>query len=103
MRMWNVNPGQMCNQHLLGEHVECHMFVGTLNKNKNINGYINKGLVEVHNIEKRHNELVNEMIKRGMKHKSPLPKYKKKKVGKINSEKNMIELKKRCKKCSEIK
>ena len=30
MRMWMVNPGFMCNKHLLGEHVECHMLVGHL-------------------------------------------------------------------------
>ena len=26
MRMWMVNPRIMCRQHLLGEHVEIHMF-----------------------------------------------------------------------------
>lgn len=103
MRMWNVKPGKMCDRHLLGEHVECHMFVGTLNRNKKIQGYIDKGLVEVHNIKKRHDELAGEMLKRGMKHKSPLPEYKMKKAGRINPEKNIIELKKRCSKCREIK
>ena len=34
--MWNIKTEKMCNQHLLGEHVEMHMFVGTLNKNKSI-------------------------------------------------------------------
>ena len=32
MRMWNVDPKLMCNKHLLGEHVEMHMFFGTIQK-----------------------------------------------------------------------
>jgi hypothetical protein len=102
MRMWNIEPKKMCRQHLLGEHVECHMFVGCLNKNKSIQGYIDKGLVEVHNIEKRHNKLVCEMKRRGFNHKSPLPKYKNKIAGKINSKMNTIELNKRCPECRKM-
>ena len=32
MRMWNVDVTKMCNKHLLGEHVEMHMFVGIIIK-----------------------------------------------------------------------
>ena len=32
MRMWMVDPQIMCRQHLLGEHTEMHMFVGTLKR-----------------------------------------------------------------------
>jgi hypothetical protein len=39
------------------------------------------------------------MKKRGFIHKSPLPKYKMKKLGKINAKQNLIELNKRCKAC----
>jgi hypothetical protein len=99
MRMWNIDPEKMCNQHLLGEHVECHMFVGTLNKNKSVKGYLDKGLVEIHNIKKRHKELVNEMKNRGMNHKSELPYYKKQKIGFVNINKNEKDLFKRCDKC----
>jgi len=99
MRMWNVNPKMMCNQHLLGEHVECHMFVATLNQGKSVKGYLDKGLLEIHNLKKRHDELSKEMKKRGMNHKSKLPWYKKIILGKINSQKNKIELKARCKEC----
>jgi hypothetical protein len=102
MRMWNVNPERMCNQHLLGEHVECHMFVGTLNKNKSVKGYIEKGLLEIHNLKKRHDEISKEMEKRGMNHKSKLPWYKKVIWGKINSKQNLIELKKRCEECKKL-
>ena len=30
MRMWGVDPKQMCRQHLLGEHVELHMQAGAV-------------------------------------------------------------------------
>lgn len=101
MRMWNVNPRVMCNQHLLGEHVECHMFVGTLNRGKSVQGYLEKGLLEIHNLKKRHDELSKEMERRGMNHKSKLPVFKIIKLGKVNPQKNLIELKRRCKECRE--
>jgi len=61
MRMWMVNPKIMCRQHLLGEHVEIHMFVGTLSRGKSVKGYLEKGLLEVHNLYWRHEELVEEI------------------------------------------
>lgn len=70
MRMWNVNPRLMCRQHLLGEHLEMHMFIGCITKNKNIDGYINNGFVETDNIINRHEELVVEMTRRSFNHKS---------------------------------
>jgi hypothetical protein len=78
------------------------MFVGNIKKKKKLDGYIDKGLVEIHNLKSRHGKLALEMKKRGMKHKSPLPKFKLKKTGKINIEKNEKELKKRCKKCRRL-
>ena len=74
MRMWMINPKILCKQHLLGEHVEIHMLVGTINLNKSINGYIKKGLVEVHNLYSRHEELVEEMKNRRFNHFSNLDK-----------------------------
>ncbi|MFA5174384.1 MAG: pyrimidine dimer DNA glycosylase/endonuclease V [Candidatus Pacearchaeota archaeon] len=99
MRMWNIKPSKMCDKHLLGEHVETHMFVGCLNKNKSVKGYLDKGLLEVHNLRKRHDRLVSEMKKRGMKHKSKLPNYKMQKLGKINIKLNEKDLFNRCKEC----
>ena len=32
MKMWGVLPATMYAQHLLGEHVELHIIVGTLNR-----------------------------------------------------------------------
>ena len=100
MRMWNVDTSKMCNKHLLGEHLEMHMFVGCIKKGMSIKGYVDKGLVEVSNISKRHNVLVKEMLIRKMNHKTPIddtsafPEQ-----GKVDVEENIKELKKRCSKC----
>lgn len=99
MRMWGVSPSKMCRKHLLGEHVEMHMFVGTLLKEKSIQGYIDNQLVVVENIRKRHEELVKEMNRRGMNHKSPLPAFNSFSAGYIDIKLNEQELHHRCKDC----
>ena len=99
MRMWNVNPKILCTKHILGEHVEIHSFLGTIKKGTSVKGYIEKGLLEVHNLKKRHDELKEEMIKRGMNHKSEFPEFKSWIEGFVDSENNINELKKRCEKC----
>jgi len=101
-RMWMINPSKLCRQHLLGEHKELHQLLGSIKKNKSIKGHIEKGQVEVHNIEKRHKELVKEMKARGYKHLSPLKYKSKKKIGKINILQNYKELEKRCKECKKL-
>ncbi len=102
MRMWKVNPKNMCRQHLLGEHVECHMFVGAILKGISLSGYIKKGLVEIHNIKSRHQELVNEMIARKYNHNSPLPEFESFESGCIDSEKNLQILNEKCIHCREM-
>lgn len=72
MRMWMVNPDKMCRKHLLGEHVECHMFFGTLMKKKKIDGYIRNGLFEPQSLFDRHTALSDEMTSRGYNHNSDL-------------------------------
>lgn len=101
MRMWMVNPKIMCRQHLLGEHVEIHMFIGTLNRGKTVKGYLEKGLLEVHSLYSRHEELVKEMKRRGYRHCSPVDEQWKsaEKSGAIDQKKNLEELLKRCPRC----
>jgi len=101
-RMWMTNPKKLCRNHLLGEHKELHQLIGSLNKGKSIKGHIEKGQVEVHNIKKRHKELVKEMLRRGYRHESELPKFKDYKAGKINIFENEKELVRRCKECREL-
>jgi hypothetical protein len=70
--MWMVNPKIMCNQHLIGEHLELHMFIGSIKKNISMQGYLKNNLLEPNSLYARHNELVKEIIYRGMNHKSDL-------------------------------
>lgn len=100
MRMWNVDPECLCQKHLLGEHVETHMFVGCINKDISLDGYVQTGLVEVHNIVKRHNELVAEMTSRGMNHQSPLSCDSLWEAGEVDAEANRVELARRCADCA---
>ena len=96
-----VNPRIMCRQHLLGEHAEIHMFIGTISRGKSVRGYLEKGLLEVHNLHNRHEALVEEMKRRKYNHYSEVNKKWKfgEKVGFIDKEKNLIELISRCSKC----
>jgi hypothetical protein len=101
MRMWRVNPKIMCRQHLLGEHAEIHMFIGTLNRKKSVKGYLSKGLLEIHNLYSRHAKLVQEMKQRNYKHHSEIKNKWKfaEKNGYIERKKNLKELINRCSKC----
>lgn len=102
MRMWLVDPRLMCSQHLLGEHVELHMLVGSLNRGKNIAGFLEHGLVELRSIRRRHAELVAEMTRRGYVHKSPLPEFGRRRAGNVDPAANLKELARRCSDCREI-
>ena len=75
MRMWMIDPKKMCDQHLLGEHVELHMLVGSIKKGISLNGYVRNGLIEPKSIIKRHEQLAKEMKRRGMNHRSPLKSF----------------------------
>ena len=107
MRMWMVNPAIMCNKHLLGEHVECHMMVGHLQRKRRIVNYIRRNLVEPKSLRERHDQLALEMGKRRMSHKSPLPEYdltylpKEHRLYTVNAENSLIELSRRCSECRE--
>jgi hypothetical protein len=70
-----VDPKIMCSQHLLGEHVEIHMFIGSILKQKSLNGYIKNNLLEPNSLITRHDELVEEMGNRNMNHRSELPDF----------------------------
>lgn len=75
MRIWDVPPGRLCRNHLLGEHAELHAVWSVLTQGKS--GYANhpetqrwKGKLKA--LYSRHEQLVAEMEYRGYKHKSPL-------------------------------
>ena len=101
MRMWMVPPKLMCRQHLLGEHVEIHMLVGTIKRNKSVQGYVDNGLIDTNQIQTRHDELVQEMLSRGYNHKSELQYEDKLHVGTVDSAGSIQELSRRCAGCRE--
>ncbi|MFH2106333.1 MAG: pyrimidine dimer DNA glycosylase/endonuclease V [Candidatus Micrarchaeota archaeon] len=77
MRIWDVKPGKLCREHLLGEHRELHAIWSIITKSKK--GYSQhpetlrwKGKLKA--LYLRHEKLVGEMEKRGYCHRSPLDK-----------------------------
>jgi hypothetical protein len=75
MRIWDISPEKLCQNHLLGEHRELHAIWNIISQNKK--GYSNhpetkrwKGKLKA--LYNRHGKLVNEMKKRGYAHNSPL-------------------------------
>ena len=105
MRQWMVDPKIMCRKHLLGEHVEHHMFVGSINKGTSMAGYLKAGQLEPAALQSRHDELVAEMLRRGYNHNTPLqptvPEFEKAEYfgTLINREASLVELLRRCPEC----
>jgi hypothetical protein len=104
MRQWMIDPKTLCNRHLLGEHVEHHMFVGTINKGISYQGYLVNKLLNPRELHFRHAELVLEMLRRGINHKSELPdlKFETPDVKTIDIRSNLKDLHSRCKKCKQL-
>ncbi|SHN61159.1 pyrimidine dimer DNA glycosylase/endonuclease V [Desulfovibrio litoralis] len=71
-RMWGVNPKKMCRKHLLGEHVEMHMLASSIDTGRSVKGFQDNNCLDAPLIEERHNQLADEMLRRGYKHNSPL-------------------------------
>lgn len=100
MRMWMVDPHVLCRKHLLGEHVELHMLVGSIRKGISLGGYVKNGLVDTRQITTRHDSLSVEILRRGMRHNSPLPEFTDPKVGLVDAQVSLSELKARCAECA---
>lgn len=97
--MWNVDPSVLCRKHLLGEHVELHMAVGSIRRGRSLGRFISDGLIETASIQARHQALAVEMAKRGYKHKSPLRYKDKLGLGRVDPSVSMVELARRCPDC----
>jgi hypothetical protein len=67
--MWMISPSMLCRKHLLGEHGEIHKHRHNFVKRHNMNG--RKGQIFPSLMGARHEELVEEMIRRGYNHASP--------------------------------
>jgi hypothetical protein len=70
--MWMINPVILCRQHLQGQHVECHMFAGSIKKRIDMKGYVDNNLLELKSLFWYHDLCAEEMLRRNYKHKSPL-------------------------------
>ncbi len=78
MRVWDqIDPSQLCRQHLLGEHREVHCIYTVLTEDYSSRGYRHhpevrrwRGFVPA--LVARHDALVAEMTRRGYNHQSPL-------------------------------
>lgn len=72
MRMWMVDPRKMCRKHLLGEHVECHMYLGAVRALRSLDGFFQaRYLFKPSCLKARHDALAAEMMYRGYLHHTP--------------------------------
>ena len=105
MRMWMVPPEVMCRKHLLGEHVEIHMMVGSLRRGRSIAGHLERGQLEPRVAQVRHRALAAEMRSRGYHHASPLLGHgrltTKQQIAKVDAAWSLVELRRRCAECAE--
>ena len=75
MRIWDISPGRLCRNHLLGEHRELHAIWSVLTQGKK--GYSRhpetvRWAGKLKALYNRHEQLVSEMEERGYRHRSPL-------------------------------
>ncbi len=77
MRIWDLEPKNLCRKHLIAEHGELHSLWSILTKNKK--GFSKhpetlrwKGKLKA--LYLRHEELVKELERRNYQHRSPLDK-----------------------------
>lgn len=101
MRMWMVNPELLCRQHLLGEHVETHMFVGSIRREHSMAGFVRNGLLESASLTARHDALAAEMVRRGYRHHSPMDYRDEIDLGRVDPENSERELRTRCPECAQ--
>lgn len=107
MRMWMVDPKLLCRPHLLGEHKELHMVVGSLNNHRDgsIIGLIRSGFLELTSLRVRHDRIVEEMIARNWNHRTPIGVFRYPSIsdfGIVDIERSISDLLSRCEACSRL-
>lgn len=107
MRMWMIDPALLCNQHLLGEHGELHKFLHNWQQRQPILKRLEGNAMEPLSYKCRHDGLAKEMVRRGMRHQSPLaqPDFsylpEDQQAYRVDVEKNSVLLCQRCEACRE--
>ena len=107
MRMWMIDPTLLCRKHLLGEHGELHKFIPSFRKQYSVTNRVSPVVqIELSSYQQRHDEIADEMLKRGMNHKSPLPELpdfsylpEEHFNAKVDKEVSIKDLKERCEDC----
>jgi len=79
MRIWDIHPKYLCRKHLLGEHRELHGLWNILTKHKGQGGYSRhpetlRWVGKQKALFLRHEALVQEFVRRGYRHQTPLDK-----------------------------
>lgn len=101
--MWGIDPALLCDQHLVGEHAEMHQAVGTLRNHPHgeaiVRGHAENQQVDTARIQARHDELAEELERRGLTHDSPLEYDDTHDLGDIDPERNRRALGERCADC----
>lgn len=75
MRVWDLPPQKLCREHLLGQHFEIHvMWSALVGGKKGWRNHPETRRWESHlgALRRKHDETVEEMLKRGYNHESPL-------------------------------
>ena len=104
-----LSPKLLCNKHLLGEHGELHKFIPTFKKGYRVDKRVSPIVqIQFKGYQERHDALAEEMIKRGMNHKSPLPElpdfksiYKEYYEKTVDISNSINDLTMRCERCKE--
>lgn len=103
MRQWHVPVDCLCNKHLLGEHVEHHMFRSVILRGNSVEGYIKDGLLWLGTLKSRHDQIAKAIEARGMRHTSFFHPFDEKQemFGTVafSVPENLRELQRRCPEC----
>jgi hypothetical protein len=104
--MWMIDPKLLCRKHLLGEHAEIHKHRHNFVKKHRISGRITPVvLIEPENMQSRHDEIAEEMLRRCYNHKSPYEQpdlshlSDNERYARVDLEYNVEDLKKICLEC----
>jgi len=104
--MWMVKPKFLCRKHLLGEHGELHKHRPSFIKKHSMTGRIHPiVLIQIASMKKRHDELAEEMLRRGYNHKSPYEQPDtsylpiEEQNAKVDLQYNLKDLSERCEEC----
>ncbi len=101
-RMFSLNAARMCTKHLLAEHKTIHSLVSMIRAGKfsKIAKLARQGLVETRNIPERHEVLAEEIVKRKIRHKTPLMAFDPFDVGDVEHEESLHTLCSGCPDCA---